>query len=192
LVFCFQNLGISAPDYLAIAAHKVSRNVPVVHDTHEVLSLHHSGFFRGNNEESLLRYGLEEKAANEKSRARVYASHGIRRYIQGRYQVNTDNDLVFLNYVSGSYVPRSFKRKLSKSDGGMHVAYVGCITSLVRQSHYYLADIFRELARQKLHIHIHLASSLITRSSGAYEELAAKSEFIHHHRHINRRSLLRN
>jgi hypothetical protein len=163
-----------------------------VHDTHEVLSLHHSGFFRGNNEESLLRYGLEEKAANEKSRARVYASHGIRRYIQGRYQVNTDNDLVFLNYVSGSYVPRSFKRKLSKSDGGMHVAYVGCITSLVRQSHYYLADIFRELARQKLHIHIHLASSLITRSSGAYEELAAKSEFIHHHRHINRRSLLRN
>ena len=67
-----------------------------------------------------MRYGLEEKAANEQSRARVYASHGIRRYI-----------------------------------------------------------------------HIHPASSLITRSSGAYEELAAKSEFIHHHRHINRRKLLR-
>ena len=90
----------NAPDYLAIAANKVSRNIPVVHDTHEVLSLHHSGYFSSDNEESLSRYALEEKAANEGSEAHVYASHGIRRYIQGRYQVNMDTDLVFLNYVT--------------------------------------------------------------------------------------------
>jgi glycosyltransferase involved in cell wall biosynthesis len=181
----------NAPDYLTIAAKKVSRGIPVVHDTHEVLSLHHSGFFSSDNEESLSRYALEEKAANEGSDARVYASHGIRGYIQSRYQVNTDNDLVFRNYVSRSCLPRSFKRKLSENDGEIHIAYVGCITSLLRESHYYLLNIFKKLASHKLHIHIHPTSNLITRSSSAYKELAAKSEFIHYHHHMDRRKLLK-
>ena len=181
----------NAPDYLTIAAKKVSRGIPVVHDTHEVLSLHHSGFFSSDNEESLSRYALEEKAANEGSDARVYASHGIRRYIQHRYQVNTHNDLVFRNYVSRSYLPRFPGKKLSENDGEIHIAYVGCITSLLRESHYYLLDIFKEVARHKLHIHIHPTSNLITRSSRAYEELAANDEFIHHHKHMDRRRLLK-
>ena len=181
----------NAPDYLTIAAKKVSRGIPVVHDTHEVLSLHHSGFFSSDNEESLSRYAIEEKVANEGSDARVYASHGIRRYIQGQYQVNTDNDLVFRDYISRSYLPRSSKKKLSEGDGEIHVAYVGCITSLVRESHYYLLDIFKEVARHKLHIHIHPTSDSITRSNRAYKEIAAKSEFIHYHNHMDRRKLLR-
>ena len=180
----------NAPDYLTIVAKKVSRDIPVVHDTHEVLSLHHSGFFSSDNEESLSRYALDEKAANEGSDARVYASHGIRRYIQARYEVNTDNDLVFQNYVSRSHLPRSSKKKLSEGDGGIHIAYVGCITSLVRESHYYLLDIFKELARHKLHIHIHPTSNFITGSNRAYKEVAAKSEFIHYHNHMDRRKLL--
>ena len=180
----------NAPDYLTIAANKVSRGIPVVHDTHEVLSLHHSGYFSSDNEESLSHYALEEKAANEGSDARVYASHGIRRYVQARYEVNTDNDLVFRNCVSRSYLPRSSKKKLSEGDGKIHIAYVGCITSLLRESHYCLLDIFKELARHKLHIHIHPTSNLITRSSRAYKEVAAKSEFIHYHNHMDRRKLL--
>jgi hypothetical protein len=104
--------------------------------------------------------------------------------------VNTDNDLVFRNYVSRSYLPRFLKRKLSEGDGEIHIVYVGCITSLLRESHYYLLNIFKELASQKLHIHIHPTSSLITRSSRAYKELAAKSEFIHYHHHMDRRKLL--
>jgi glycosyltransferase involved in cell wall biosynthesis len=106
--------------------------------------------------------------------------------------VNTDNDLVFRNYVSRSSLPRSFKRrKLSEGDGEIHIAYVDCITSLLRESHYYLLNIFKKLASQKLHIHIHPTSNLITRSSSAYEELAAKSEFIHYHHHMDRRKLLK-
>jgi glycosyltransferase involved in cell wall biosynthesis len=181
----------NAPDYLTITAKKVSRGIPVVHDTHEVLSLHHSGFFSSDNEESLSRYAIEEKAANEGSDARVYASHGIRGYIQRRYQVDTDNDLVFRNYVSRSYLPRFPGKKLSENDGEIHIVYVGCITSLLRESHYYLLEIFKEVARHKLHIHIHPTSNLITRSSRAHEALAAKSEFIHYHKHMDRRRLLR-
>jgi glycosyltransferase involved in cell wall biosynthesis len=181
----------NAPDCLTIAVNKVSRNTPVIHDTHEVLSLHHSGYFSSDNEESLSHYALEEKAANEGSDARVYASHGIRRYIQRLYQVDTDKDLVFPNYVSRSYLPRFPGKKLSENDGEIHIVYVGCITSLLRESHYYLLEIFREVARHKLHIHIHPTSNLITRSSRAYEALAAKSEFIHYHKHMDRRRLLR-
>jgi len=181
----------NAPDHLTIVAQEMSRGIPVVHDTHEVLSLHYSGFFSSDNAESLSRYALEEKTANEGSEARVYASDGIRSYIQHRYQVNTHNDLVFRNYVSRSYLPRFSRKKLSENDGEIHIAYVGCITSLLRENHYYLPDIFEELARHNLHIHIHPTSNGITRSSSAYKELAAKSQFIHYHKHMDRRRLLR-
>jgi hypothetical protein len=93
--------------------------------------------------------------------------------------------------VSRSYLPRFPEKKLSENDGETHIAYVGCVTSLLRDSYYYLLDIFKEVARHKLHIHIHPTSNLITRSSRAYEELAAKNEFIHCHKHIDRRKLLR-
>lgn len=181
----------NAPDYLTIVANTTSQGTPVVHDTHEVLSIHHSGFFSQDNEECLSRYALEEKVANERSAARVYATDGIRRYIQRRYQMNGDNDLVFPNYVSRSHLPKSFKRKLSDRDGQIHIAYVGCITSLLRGSHYYLLDIFKELASYELHIHIHPTSDLITRSSQAYKELAEKNGFVHYHEHMDRRELLK-
>jgi glycosyltransferase involved in cell wall biosynthesis len=179
----------NAPDHLTTAATKASESVPVIHDTHEVLSVHHSGYFSWDNKKSLSRYAWEEKAANERSDARIYATDGIRRYIQHRYQVNEDKDLVFLNYVSLDYLPKSFKKKLSDRDGQTHIAYVGSITSLLKQSHYYLLDIFREIASHKLHIHIHPAPNLITHSSRAYKELGAKNEFIHYHKHMDRRRL---
>jgi hypothetical protein len=180
----------NAPDHLTTAATRVSDNVPVIHDTHEVLSVHHSGYFSWDNKKSLSRYAWEEKAANERSDARIYATEGIGRYIQHRYKVNKDKDLVFLNYVSRDYLPRSFKKKLSDRDGQVHIAYVGSITSLLKESHYYLLDIFREIASHKLHIHIHPAPNMITRSSRAYRELGAKNEFIHYHNHMDRRKLI--
>lgn len=181
----------NAPDYLTVAANKVSGETPVIHDTHEVLSLHHSGYFSSDGEESLSRYALEEKAANERSQGRIYATHGIGSYIQSRYQVNGDNDLVFRNYVSRTSLPRWFEEKLSAKDGQIHIAYVGCVTSLLKDSHYYLMDIFKQVANHRLHVHIHPTSNLITRSNAAYKALAEKNEFIHCHRHIDRRRLLK-
>ncbi len=180
----------NAPDHLTIAATEVSKNIPVIHDTHEVLSVHHSGYFSGDNSQSLSRYAREEKVANERSHARIYATDGIRNYVQNRYRVNRVNDFVFVNYVSQSDVPKSAVKKFSEKDGQVHIAYVGCITSLLRDSHYYLVDIFREIACHKMHIHIHPASNLITRSNRIYGELAAMNNFIHLHRHMNRRRLL--
>jgi glycosyltransferase involved in cell wall biosynthesis len=181
----------NAPDFLTIAATKVSENIPVIHDTHEVLSVHRSGYFSWDNDESISRFTSEEKEANERSDARIYATDGIRSYIQHKYHVDEHNDLVFLNYVSRRYLPESFRKKASEEDGQIHIAYVGSITSLLKESHYYLLDIFRQLASHRLHIHIHPASNLITRSNRAYKELATKDQFIHYHRHMDRRRLLR-
>jgi glycosyltransferase involved in cell wall biosynthesis len=180
----------NAPDHLTTAATRVSDNVPVIHDTHEVLSVHHSGYFSWDNKTSLSRYAWEEKAANERSEARIYATEGIGRYIQHRYRVNRDKDLVFLNYVSRDYLPKSFKKKLSDRDGQVHIAYVGSITSLLKESHYYLLDIFREIASHKLHIHIHPAPNMITHSNRAYKELGAKNKFVHYHEHMDRKKLI--
>jgi glycosyltransferase involved in cell wall biosynthesis len=180
----------NAPDHLTTAATRVSEDIPVIHDTHEALSVHHSGYFSRDSKKSLSRYALEEKAANERSDARIYATDGIRRYIQHRYQVNNNKDLVFLNYVSRDYLPRTFKKKLSDRDGQVHITYVGSITSLLKESHYYLLDIFKEIASHKLHIHIHPAPNLITHSNRAYKELGAKNEFIHYHKHMDRKKLI--
>lgn len=181
----------NAPDYLTIASLKRSGGAPVIHDTHEVLSVHDSGFFGNDTQESLRRYAREEKVANERSHARIYATEGIREYIQRQYMVDHRSDLVFANYISRKYLLRSVKSKLSKKDGGIHITYVGCITSLLRRSHYYLADVFKEIARHRWHIHIHPTTDLITSSNKAYRKLAARNRFIHYHRHMDRRKLLR-
>ncbi len=181
----------NAPDYLTIAASKVSPRTPVIHDTHEILSIHHSGFFSRDNQESLSRYALQEKTANEQSDGRIYATGEMWKYIQRRYKVNVNNNLVFLNYVSRMYLPKFSEKKLSDKDGQIHIVYIGCVTSLLRQSHYYLLGIFKELADHKLHIHIHPTSNLITRSNRAYKELGTKNEFVHYHRHTDRRRLLK-
>ncbi len=180
----------NAPDYMTIAALKRSGGAPVIHDTHEVLSVHDSGFFSNDTQKSLRRYMREEKVANERSYARIYATGGIRDYIQRQYMVDCRNDLVFANYISRNYLPRSVRSKFSKKDGEIHIAYVGCITSLLNRSHYYLVDVFKEIAGHRWHIHIHPTTDLITSSNKAYKKLAARNRFIHYHRHMDRRRLL--
>jgi len=181
----------NAPDHMTIMALKQPGDVPVIHDTHEVLSVHHSGFFSGDDPVSMKRYGRQERLANELSHARIYPTEGIREYIQHRYAVNERNDLVFPNYMSRKHIPESAEPKLSERDDEIHIAYVGCVTSLLKTSHYYLVDVFKEIAKHRWHIHIHPTTDLITSSNRTYRMLASKSRFIHYHRHMDRKMLLR-
>jgi len=181
----------NAPNTLTLAAVRVAEDVPILHDVHEVLSVHNSGFEANDDDDSLSKYGEEEQRANEESDGRIYATEGIAEYIQQRYDVSAKNDLVFPNYVSESMMPRHFKEKLSQRDGGLHIVYIGCVTSVVEGSHYDLRQIFTDIASHGLHIHIYPTSNLITQSNDSYKELADSNEFIHFHGNMNRMELLK-
>lgn len=122
----------NAPDFLTIAAiEAVGGSVPVVHDCHEILSLFKTGYYAGDDERKISEaYPKQEKIANERSNGRIYVSEGVRDYIQRRYSVDPERDLVFYSHVSESMVPRLFKEKLSRRDKEVHVVYIGCVTSV--------------------------------------------------------------
>jgi glycosyltransferase involved in cell wall biosynthesis len=181
----------NAPNTLTLAAISVAENVPIIHDVHEVLSVHNSGFEANDDDENLVHYCAEERRANEESDGRIYATEGIAEYIQQQYDVNAENDLVFTNYVSESMMPRHFEEKLSKRDGDVHIVYIGCVTSIVDDSHYDLRQIFKDIASHGLHIYIYPTSNLITLSNDSYKELADSNEFIHFHSNMNRKELLK-
>ena len=180
----------NAPNTLTLSAIKVCENIPVVHDVHEVLSVHKSGFFSDDDETTMTKYCEEEKMANEQSDKRIYATDGIKDYIENRYSVDVDDDLVFYNYVSESLIPSHFKEKLSNRDGDIHIVYIGCVTSVVEDSHYDLREIFKDIADNQIHIHIYPTKNIITKSSHSYKKLDDTSEFIHLHKNLSRRKLL--
>ena len=90
------------------------------------------------------------------------------------------------NYVSKEVIPVELDERLSSKDGEIHVAYAGTITSKIEGHHYDLREIFREMARNRLHIHIYAA-----REDEDYRLLADESRFIHYHGHLDQRVLLR-
>lgn len=180
----------NAPNTLTISAINASDEIPVIHDVHEVLSIHNSGFRANDDRELLAKYRREEKEANEESDGRIYVSEGVRDRIQNRYEVDEEADIVFRNYVSESVMPKHFREKLSKRDGETHIVYIGCVTSVVEGSHYDLRGIFREIASHQINIHIYPTINLITQSNDTYRRLSEVNEFIHFHNHMDRKSLL--
>lgn len=178
----------NAPDMLTVAAIDVAEGIPVVHDIHEILSIHNSGFFEDDDADRLKRYREEERIACEQSDGRIYATEGIERYIQQQYNTASQDDIVFYNYASESLMPCSFSGKIST--GETHVVYIGCITSVVEGSHYDLREIFRRIADHRIHIHFYPTSNHITKSNASYRRMAESNPFIHCHEHLDHRRLL--
>lgn len=175
----------NAPDFLTIAAIETANGIPVIHDVHELLSLHNTGYYVGDGGEDLLRYKHEERMANEESDASVFATKGIGRYIEEEYETNHKPVLVFPNLMSDAMMPKRFSPKLSGVDGQVHIVYVGTVTT-VKGSHYNLMETFRNIARQGMHIHIYT-----TWRDDAYRSLEDGDGFLHYHGHVPRRKLLR-
>jgi glycosyltransferase involved in cell wall biosynthesis len=171
----------NAPDTLTLRAIDSAGGVPIIHDVHEVLSVHSSGFFKDDNREKLARYRKEERRACEDSDGRIYATEGIKEYVQQNYSVESQSSLVFYNYAAKSIMPYCFKEKLSARDNNVHIVYVGCLTSMVNGSHYDLREIFMRIADHGFHIHFYPTRDEITESNETYRTMAENSQFMHYH-----------
>lgn len=174
----------NAPDFLTVAALESEINTPIIHDIHELLTLHKTGYHTFDDEKMIKKYSFEEKVAIECSDARIYVSDGVRDYVHQKYDVDKEYEIVFYNYISQKVLPRRFKPLLSTKE--IHIVYIGTITSKVYGSHYDLKEIFMEIARNKMHIHIYPV-----RDDEAYIELSKKNPYIHYHKRLPRTILLK-
>jgi len=180
----------NAPDFLTIAAiEAVGGSIPVIHDCHEALSLRTTGYYLDDDERKIFEvYPREERMAVERSDARIYVSEGMREYMQKKYEVDVERDLVFHSYVSKSVVPKKSKPKLSEKDGKVHIVYIGTLTSRMKENQYNLVEIFQRIAKNGMHVHIY--PSKLSVKDKTYKELAKESKLIHYHGHLERRKLL--
>jgi len=180
----------NAPDLLTTSAiEAVKGEVPVIHDCHEALTLRETGYYSSDDQETIReKYPREEKIANEQSDGRIYVTEGVRDYIQGRYDVDPSNDIVFYSYICESMVPHRLRRKLSEKDGQTHIVYIGTVTSIIEDSHYDLREIFREIADHGIHLHMYV--SIWGARDKAYQHLAKDHDFIHYHGHLDQKTLL--
>jgi len=180
----------NAPDLLTISAiEAVNGEVPVIHDCHEALTLRETGYYASDDEEKIRNeYPRQEKIANEESDGRIYVTEGVRDYIQHRYDVDPSKDMIFYSYVCQSMVPSQLPGKLSEKDGQTHIVYIGTVTSVVKDSHYDLREIFREIADHGIHVHMYV--SIWGAKDKAYHGLAEENDFIHYHGHLDQKTLL--
>jgi len=174
----------NAPDFLTVSAINAVDDIPVIHDTHDALTMRKMGYYAGDDAARIQEYTDEEKIANEESDGRLYVTEGVGDYIRKRYSVD-DSELVFRNYVSEDMIPWDLTDKLSDKDGEIHIVYAGTITSQMEGHHYDLREIFRKIAEQGFHIHIYAASE-----DEAYSLLAEEEDLIHYHGHFDRKTLM--
>jgi len=175
----------NAPDFLTVSAINAVDNIPIIHDTHDALTMRKMGYYAGDDEGRMREYADEEKKANEESTGRLYVTEGVGDHIRKRYNLDKDSDLVYRNYVSEDMMPKVLTDKLSDKDGEIHIVYAGTITSQMEGHHYDLRGIFREIAEHGFHIHIYAS-----REDEAYSLLAEKDSHIHYHGHFNRKVLM--
>ena len=179
----------NAPDFLTVSAIEAAKGeVPVIHDCHEALTMRETGYYANDDEETMRMYPRQEKIANERSDGRIYVTQGVRDYIERRYNVDWSKDMVFHSYVCESMIPSRFLRKISHKDGQTHIVYIGTVTSIVKDSHYDLREIFREIADHGMHVHMYV--SIWGARDKAYQRLAEDNDFIHYHGHLDQKELL--
>jgi glycosyltransferase involved in cell wall biosynthesis len=180
----------NAPDFLTVLAlDAVKGEVPVIHDCHEALTMRKTGYYVDDDEETIrVKYPMQEKVANERSNGRIYVTEGVRDYIQQRYDVDPSKDIVFYSYVSESVMPTKLRRKISEKDDEIHMVYIGTVTSRIKDSHYDLREIFRNIASHGIHVHMYV--SIWGMKDKAYQRLGEEDELIHFHGHLDQTSLL--
>lgn len=176
----------NAPDFLTLAALNSVKDTPIIHDTHDALTMRNTPYSLNDDEERVSQYAVEEKIANEESHGRIYITKGVQDYLRDQYSVDPGSEIIFNNYVPKDCIPQKLETKLSSVDGETHIAYAGTISSHIEGHHYDLRGIFREIADHQFHIHIYAS-----REDEAYERLARESEYIHYHGHLDQRELMK-
>jgi len=176
----------NAPDFLTMAALNSVKDTPIIHDTHDAITMRKTPYSLTDGEDRVKQYAIEERIANEESHGRIYITKGVQDYLRGQYSVDSESEIIFNNYVPKDIIPQQLETKLSSTDGETHIVYAGTISSQTEGHHYDLRGIFKEIADHQFHIHIYAS-----REDETYERLAQESKYIHYHGHLDQRVLMK-
>ncbi len=128
------------PDVLTVAA--LAGDTPVIHDTHDLISL------RANGDQNL---SYLEGIANRGAAGRIYTTPYQRQEAERLYGCKGPS-LVFHNYASEIDLPSEHLEKLSDQDGQTHIVYEG---GLGGDAHRDFKTLFFDLAGRGIHVHIY-------------------------------------
>ncbi len=141
------------PDRLGHYAYRYG-SLPVVHDVHDLYSI----FPRRQTDETNPRYGLRERYmyrkqlrweqyVHEELDGLIYTSSYMLEYARSAYRISAETVIV-PNAVLAEDVPQDRLPKLSETEGGRHLVFVG---DLNRPK----LDRLLEVARVGLHVHLY-------------------------------------
>ena len=133
------------PDELTVVA--LGGDTPIVHDTHDLISLK----YEGNKNISFF-----EGIANRGAAGRVYSTPYQMEEARRLYGINGPS-IVYYNYTSRADRPKRYLPKLSDKDGSVHIVYEGGVGG-IDGNHRDFTSPFFDLADKGFHIHIYPAS----------------------------------
>ncbi|MGE5343235.1 MAG: glycosyltransferase [Candidatus Omnitrophota bacterium] len=134
------------PDILTLGA--IQSGMPVIHDTHDLISL------RNKSTPTGLETSILESLAQKGATGCIYTTPEKADISASMYHLNDKPVLVVDNYCSEDDIPapEDFLPKRSKQDGHIHIVYEGGLaTSGIRD----FMEIFPRLVRHE-HIHVHV------------------------------------
>jgi len=174
----------NAPDYLTLTALKIKESLgiaaPLIHDVHDLISTRITPY--GNRARDTLL--TEEEAALRKSDGIIFVSSVMKEMAEERYDL-TAPSVVFPNYIPKDLIPCQLQEKLSRRDGKIHLVYEGTVDSGTN-SHYDLVNIFRQIAKQGIFVHLYVSKE----QHPIYKNLSRESSFIHYHGKLSPTNLL--
>jgi glycosyltransferase involved in cell wall biosynthesis len=180
----------SMPDDITLAAIE-SAQAPVIHDVRDISTTYskklygygflgkkrflNSWFLRKIIGWTAYRFTCStEKKAMEKSDARIFSTPCMLEYAHKKYNLKGEN-IVFFNYALGRESSFPPQKKLSFSQGGIHIGFTGNVS--VRSEHRNFIPIFKKLANEKIHVHMHVVAD--KKSLSACKEIAQDNEYLH-------------
>ena len=151
------------PDSLTVLALEVAREIPVVHDVHDLQSLRRTPYENGFPEPGDP-LGLEKQAV-EGSAALVTVSDELVAEIRARHRLPA-HTLAFPNYALRRDLPARLPRK-PRGDGPPRIVYQGTLST--NGGHYDLRELFEAIVAEGASLDIFPA-----RPVPAYRELASR------------------
>ncbi|MEJ6949856.1 glycosyltransferase family protein [Natronospora cellulosivora (SeqCode)] len=154
------------PDFLTALFN--STNKPIIHDTHDLLSLRQ----KLNNEQIILEY-----LANCQSDANIYVSNTMKEFAFKKFSLNNGKPIIcFPNLMLREMLPKINHAKLRLQDNQIHCVYEGGLIN-DRNSHRFLEDIFLNLADNKIYVHFYTPNHLASLDK-YFQALDKKSEYL--------------
>lgn len=161
------------PDYLTVILE--ATNKPIVHDTHDMMSL------RGDLRDEQV---ILEFLANNRSDGNVYVTKYVEDIAIKKFNLGSKPILVLDNYILKSQLPFNSHRKLSDDDGEIHCVYEGGLTSL-QEHHRNIENIFLALAEKGIHVHYYSSFD-----NPYYRNLQNNSRYLHYEETVNSNELI--